>query len=33
MKYPNGPFIQFRLNELRTAGEVKMPGNCVKGSK
>jgi len=30
---PNGPSIKFRAENIHTTGELKMSGNCLKGSR
>lgn len=32
-KYPNGPSAKFEIKGVNTSGELKMTGNCLKGSR
>lgn len=32
-KAPNGPSVKFHLQNLHTMDELKMTGNCLKGSR
>lgn len=32
-KYPNGPSAKFQLQSVNASTELKMTGNCLKGSR
>lgn len=32
-KAPNGPSIKFRVENIHTLDELKITGNCLKGSR
>lgn len=32
-KFPNGPSVKFLVENIHTSHELKLSGNCLKGSR